>query len=346
MTSGYSHNVNGTNVDLADAFSNFENQSVTDSIPSYVYGYTTRTLIYFSMNQFSTTSANVFNAKTGYMYNTKDLGDYFSPVIRMYSTSTWTSNGVNTSPGPLDYKNYYPNNAKYMHVLSWGGGGGGGSGGSRSDGAGDGGGGGGTGAVTIDCFIPINNNTSYAVTVGNGGSGGAVLNNNSTGNNGGNGGRSYIQISTGINYGVANGGNGGKGGLLDGGTVQAVSGGTKSSGYVTIGSTEYKFSMAGDSGTQNSGNSGGGGTSSVSLAGTANVFKSGTTNLTMYDSYNQTTTQSWINSQSASLGAGGNGGRGDVDAQGDHGSAGSNGFKGQVIIFFYFTEVPSNVIRN
>jgi hypothetical protein len=236
-----------------------------------------------------------------------------------------------------------------MHIISMGGGGGGGSGGANPAGGGNGGRGGGSSALSVDCFIPIETNTYYSVQVGIGGTGGTVLGGNGNGNVGGAGRSSYVLMNTDSNsrglfgtniqevrYGDANGGNGGTGGLGAGGTPAAIVPAVKKNYHSSIDGVDYNFSLGGNNGSENAGNSGG---VSVTSLGFMNILPN-----QLYINNSSTTFVS-PNANTDNPGAGGYGGDGDTTAQNNYGSAGGPGKDGMVLIFFYFTNIPTNAIR-
>jgi len=115
-------------------------------------------------------------------------GNYFTSVYGNYTLFTFYGNGTIQ---PLT-KNY-----KFQTLIVAGGGGGGGG---NTTGSGNSGGGGGAGGVGVG-NLTFNQNTTYTITIGNGGIGGAANNNGSNGSN--------TTISGGSINEIANGGGGG-----------------------------------------------------------------------------------------------------------------------------------------
>ena len=362
MSSGYTITINDNNIDFLNIFSHLDINVVNNNIISAnkryfdllsKYSYTTKDIYYFQNNYFTTAASPLFKTTTGYNYNGKDLGELLYPVVKGHTVgkSINFSDNFQTGRSTYTYPEPIPTGAKYMHIISMGGGGGGGSGGANSSGGGNGGRGGGSSALSVDCFIPIGTNTFYSVQVGIGGTGGPVLGGNGNGNVGVNGKPSYVLMNTDSNsrglggsnikevrYGDANGGNGGTGGLGAGGTPGAIVPAVKNNYHSSIGGVDYNFSLGGNDGSENSGNSGG---VSVTSLGFTNILPS-YTNLYIN---NSSTTPISPNANTSNAGAGGYGGDGDTTAQNNYGSAGGPGKDGMVLIFFYFTNIPTNVIR-
>lgn len=336
MSSGYTITINDNNIDFLNIFSHLDinvGNVYYDRIFYFnmlsKYAYTTKDKYYFQNNYFTTAASPLFKTTTGYKYDGKDIGELFYPVVKGYIVM---KNIDYTYPEPI------PTGAKYMHIISMGGGGGGGSGGADPGGRGNGGRGGGSGALSVDCFIPIGTNISYSVQVGRGGTGGSVLGGNGNGNVGGAGSSSYVLMNENSTqyYGYVNGGNGGTGGLGAGGTPAAIVPAVKTNYHSSIYGVDYNFSLGGNDGSENDGNNGGVSVTSLGFAPILPIY-------TRLYINNSSTTFVSPNANTDNPGAGGYGG--DGDGPRDYGYAGGPGKDGMVLIFFYFTNIPTNAIR-
>ena len=215
--------------------------AITKAYSSMASG-TAYTFNCYPVNALSYQSSNNASANVTTISSVASLtGSYSTTSVSGYATAyKFTGNGSFSLPS-----------TKTAAVLVVGGGGGGG--GAKVGGQNEGGGGGGAGGLLYGTYT-FTGNTSYSVTIGQGGAGGS-----SSGTNGAQGGNTIIGsnliVAPGGGYGtyVGNAGSGGSGG----GTGRVGSGGSGGSGFITGGLTSKGNSGRGI-GTGSSGGGGGG----------------------------------------------------------------------------------------
>ena len=270
----------------------------------------------------------VFEVITNHQINGVDLGHYFVPPYVVYETSNSSCT--------------IPSNVTYMNIISVGGGGGGGGGGAEQNGKGSSGGSGGAGAIGVNLLLPIiSSYNTYSVTVGAGGSNGGAASTNGTigigtpGGDGGDGSNSFINYNS-KKWCVGGGGNNGVGGFGISGSNKNNAGALKPKIInCTVNSISYDYD--GEAGKN-------GGAIQINTDGTASGEYI-TTNIPPGLSGLHNLLNTSFNTSNPGIfysGNGGYGGYGDGGAGGQWGAAGTGGISGIVIVFYYYTPIPTN----